>query len=139
MKEHGFQGAQGFASRINNLFKWSATTGEVDTWVFEEVVETFIQNEENREWIRRQNPYALEEITRRLLEAEARGLWDARTDLLDAVRQAALAIEGDLEENIGDVDSSFQGGKIDVFTGEDVERWKREWRIGVESGPEGRK
>jgi len=139
MKEHGFQGAQGFASRINNLFKWSATTGEVDTWVFEEVVETFIQNEENREWIRRQNPYALEEITRRLLEAEALVGSGARTDLLDAVRQAALAIEGDLEENIGDVDSSFQGGKIDVFTGEDVERWKREWRIGVESGPEGRK
>jgi len=133
MKEHGFQGAQGFASRINNLFKWSATTDEVDTWVFERVVETFVQNDENREWIRQQNPYALEEITRRLLEAEARGLWEAKPDLLDAVKQAALSIEGDLEERIGDVDESFQGGSIDVFTGDDVERWKREWRIGVES------
>ncbi len=129
MKEHGFQGAQGFASRINNLFKWSATTGEVETWVFEQVVETFVQNEENREWIRRQNPWALEEITRRLLEAEARGLWDARPDLLEAVRQAALSIEGDLEERIGDVEGAFQGGRIDIFTGDEVERWKREWRI----------
>ncbi|HHE31484.1 MAG TPA: cobaltochelatase subunit CobN [Chlorobaculum parvum] len=129
MKEHGFQGAQGFASRINNLFKWSATTGEIETWVFERVVETFVQNDENREWIRKQNPWALEEITRRLLEAEARGLWDAKPELLDAVKQAALSIEGDLEESIGDVEESFQGGSIDVFTGDDVERWKREWRI----------
>lgn len=133
MKEHGFQGAQGFASRINNLFKWSATTGEVETWVFERVVETFVQNDENREWIRQMNPYALEEITRRLLEAEARGLWEARPDLLEAVRQAALSIEGDLEEHIGDVDESFQGGRIDIFTGKDVERWKQEWRLGVDS------
>jgi len=136
MKEHGFQGAQGFASRINNLFKWSATTGEVETWVFERVVETFVQNDANREWIRKQNPWALEEITRRLLEAEARGLWDAKPELLDAVKQAALSIEGDLEESIGDVEESFQGGSIDVFTGDDVERWKREWRIGVESSGE---
>lgn len=129
MKDHGFQGAQGFASRINNLFKWSATTGEVETWVFERVVETFVQNDENREWIAQQNPYALEEITRRLLEAEARGLWDAKPELLEAVRQAALSIEGDLEEHIGDVDKAFQGGRIDIFTGKDVERWKQEWRI----------
>lgn len=129
MKKHGFQGAQGIAGRINNLFKWSATTKEVETWLFESVVQTYVQNEENREWMRENNPYALEEITRRLLEAEARGLWQAREDLLDEVRTAALALEGDLEERVGDVDEEYQGSRIDVFTRKDVEVWKAEWKI----------
>lgn len=129
MKQHGFQGAQAFASRISNLFKCSATTGEVDSRLFDEVVETFVVDERNREWLSRNNPYAFEEITRRLLEAEARKLWDAPEALLDAVRNAALALEGDLEESIGDVDESFQGGRIDVFTRQDVERWKSDWTL----------
>ena len=129
MKKHGFQGAQGIAGRINNLFKWSATTKEVETWLFESVVQTYVQNEENREWMRENNPYALEEITRRLLEAEARGLWQAREDLLDEVRTAALALEGDLEERVGDIDEEYQGSRIDVFTRKDVEVWKSEWKM----------
>jgi len=129
MKEYGFQGAQSFAAQVNTLFKWSATTGEVEDRVFNGVVETFVADEENREWLREQNPYALEEITRRLLEAEARGLWDAREDLLEDVRTAALALEGDLEERIGDVDEEFQGSRIDVLTEKDVERWKSRWTM----------
>ena len=129
MKKHGFQGAQGIAGRINNLFKWSATTKEVETWLFESVVQTYVQNEENREWMRENNPYALEEITRRLLEAEARGLWQAREDLLEKVRTAALGLEGDLEERIGDVEEEYQGGRIDVITRKDVENWKTKWKM----------
>lgn len=129
MKEHGFQGAQGFAIRINTLFKWSATTKEVEAWVFDSVVETYVKNEENKEWIRENNPYALEEITRRLLEAEARGLWEAREDLLEEVRAAALALEGDLEERIGDVEEEYQGGRVDVLTRKDVENWETKWKM----------
>ena len=129
MKEHGFQGAQSFAAQVNTLFKWSATTGEVEDRVFNGVVETFVADEENREWLREQNPYALEEITRRLLEAEARGLWDARQDLLDDVRTVALVLEGDLEERIGDVDEEFQGSRIDVLTEKDVDRWRSKWNM----------
>lgn len=129
MKEHGFQGAQGIAGRINSLFKWSATTREVETWVFDSVVETYVKNEENKEWIRENNPYALEEITRRLLEAEARGLWEAREDLLEEVRAVALVLEGDLEERIGDVEEESQGGRVDVLTRKDVEKWKTKWSM----------
>ena len=136
MKDHGFQGAQGVAGRINTLFKWSATTREVEPWVFDSVVETYVCNEELREWMREQNPYALEEITRRLLEAEARGLWNADEELLEAVRSAALLLEGDLEERIGDVAEDFQGARVDVFTSKEVEKWKMEWKMsGKKEGP----
>ena len=129
MKEFGFKGAQSFAAQVNTLFKWSATTGEVENRVFDGVVETYVADAQNREWLREQNPYAFEEITRRLLEAEARGLWKASDDLLEELRSAALTLEGDLEERIGDVDEDFQGSRVDVFTRKDVDLWKTEWKM----------
>ena len=129
MKEFGFKGAQSFAAQVNTLFKWSSTTGEVENRIFNGVAETYVADAENREWLREQNPYALEEITRRLLEAEARGLWRASDDLLEEVRMAALTLEGDLEERIGDVDEDFQGSRVDVFTRNDVDLWKTEWKM----------
>jgi cobaltochelatase CobN len=130
MRRHGYQGAQAASSRVNTLFKWSATSGQVSKALFDAVVHTYILDEENRAWLRRDNPYALEEITRRLLEAASRELWDADADLLAAVQSAALEIEGDMEETMGEVQEEFQGGKVDVLTVKDVEKWKMEWKIG---------
>jgi cobaltochelatase CobN len=130
MRRHGYQGAQAAASRVNNLFKWSATSQQVPGRLFDDVVRTYVADQENRTWLRESNPYALEEITRRLLEAASRGLWDAKEVLLADVRSAALEIEGDMEEIMGDVDGEFQGGKVDVLTAADVDKWDMEWRIG---------
>ncbi len=129
MKAFGFKGAQSFAAQVNTLFKWSATTGEVENRIFNGVVDTYVADVENREWLRKENPYALEEITRRLLEAEARGLWEASDELLEEVRSAALTLEGDLEERIGDVEEEFQGSRVDVFTQKDVDLWKAGWKM----------
>jgi cobaltochelatase CobN len=130
MRCHGYQGAQAASSRVNTLFKWSAVSGQVPKALFDAVVHTYILDEENRAWLRRDNPYALEEITRRLLEAASRDLWDADADLLAAAQSAALEIEGDMEETMGEVQEEFQGGKVDVLTVKDVEKWKMDWKIG---------
>lgn len=132
-KQHGYKGASGVSSRVNNLFKWSATTQEVEKWVFDGVVETYIRNEENLKWLRENNPYALEEITRRLLEAQTRKLWDADEDYLKDVQDAALMIEGDMEDIMGDVQEEFQGGKVDVLTSRDVEKWDYKWKIAAQA------
>ncbi len=131
MRGHGYQGAQAAASRVNNLFKWSATSGQVPKQLFDAVVQTYILNEDNHNWMRAENSYALEEITRRLLEAASRELWDADQDMLAAVQHAALEIEGDMEETMGDVQEAFQGGKVEVLTAGDVEKWKMDWRMGA--------
>ena len=110
-KHHGYKGASGVSNRVNNLYKWSATTRQVDKWVFDAVVTTYIRDEENLAWLREKNPYALEEITRRLLEAQGRDLWDADEEMLEEVKQAALMIEGDMEETIGEVTGEFQGSQ----------------------------
>lgn len=128
-RTHGFKGAESVSSRVNNLYKWSAVSGKVDKWVFDEVVATYIHDPENFEWLKTRNPYALEELTRRLLEAQARGLWNADPEDLDAIRTAALDIEGDMEERIGDVDEEYQGNTVDILTASEVEKWKPNWRL----------
>ncbi|WP_419655726.1 cobaltochelatase subunit CobN [Desulfosarcina variabilis] len=128
-KDHGYKGAGGVSSRVNNLFKWSATTHQVEKWFFDEVVQTYIRDKENLEWLRKNNPYALAEITRRLMEAESRGLWAADDELLADVQEIALMIEGDMEEAMGEVTEAFQGAKVDVMTAKDVEKWQPKWKI----------
>ena len=52
----------------------------------------------NRQFLADANPWALHGMAERLLEAVDRGLWEAPEDAtLDALRQAYLETEGDLE------------------------------------------
>ena len=71
------------------------------------------------------NPWALEEIARRLLEAEARHLWKADPDVLAELREAYMDIEGTLEDRTEAFGGEFQGGSIDIVTSDDVAEWKR--------------
>jgi cobaltochelatase CobN len=66
----------------------------------------------------------MEEIGRRLLEAEGRGIWKPAPALLEQVKNAYLDTEAGLEETIGDVQGDFQGGAVDVVTADEVESWK---------------
>lgn len=129
MKKHGHQGAMAVSNRVNNLYKWSATSHAVSKKMFDQIVATYIQNEENRQWLVRDNPYSMEEITRRLLEAASRNLWQPDEDMLEAVQQAALEVEGDMEEVMGDVTEEFQGNKVEVLGADQVDTWQHEWSM----------
>jgi len=123
MKRHGYKGAGDISKRVGRVYGWEATTQEVDDWIFDDITRTFILDEENRKFFEEHNPWALEEIARRLLEAEKRGLWAADTEVLNELKDAYLAIEGWIEERMEGVEGDFQGGSIDVLTPDDVENW----------------
>lgn len=118
MKEHGYKGANDMTKRIVRLFGWQATTHEVDDWLFDEAVEVFINNEEMREFLEENNPYALEEMSRRLLEAHTRGLWETDENTLKTLQEHYLDLESLLEEKAGE--GEFQGGSIDIYSKKDV-------------------
>ena len=120
MKAHGYKGANDIAKRVVRMFGWQATTHEVDDWLFDASVEAFV-DDEMREFFEKNNIYALEELERRLLEAQARGLWNPDPDTLERLKEAYLRIESELEEMAGD--GEFQGGSIDMFTQKDVLEW----------------
>lgn len=124
LKAHGYKGAGDLSKRIGRVYGFGATTGKVDNWIFDEIAETFMLNAEMKAWFNEVNPWALEEIGRRLLEAESRGIWQADPELLDRLKEAYLDIEARLEETMGDVQGDFQGGSVDVMTADDVSQWK---------------
>lgn len=125
MKEHGYKGASEISKRVGRVYGWEATSREVDDWIFDDISRTFLMDEENRKFFEENNPYALEETARRLIEASERGLWDPAPDVKDALKQIYVEIEGWIEEKSGELQGDYQGGSIDVITARDVEAWKK--------------
>ncbi|PKM48064.1 MAG: cobalt chelatase [Firmicutes bacterium HGW-Firmicutes-8] len=122
MKKHGYKGAGDMAKRIGRVYGWEATTRQVDDWVFDDITQTYILDEEMRKWFAEHNPWALEEIGRRLLEAHRRQLWNPDQEVLEGLQEAYLEIEGWMEELMGDVEGEFQGGAIDIMNINEVRR-----------------
>jgi len=124
MKEHGYKGASEISKRVGRLYGWQATAKAVDGAVFDDVARTFMMDRENRDFFEENNPWALEEMARRLIEAAERGLWQPAPDVREALKDLYVEIEGWIEEKMGDMKGDYQGGAIDVFTTEDVAAWK---------------
>jgi cobaltochelatase CobN len=125
MKRHGYKGAGDISKRIGRVYGWEATTQEVDDWIFDDIARTFVLDAEMRKFFEDNNPWALEEVGRRLLEAYERGLWDADEEVIEGLKSAYLDMEGWIEEKMGDVKGDFQGGAIDVIPIEGISSVKR--------------
>jgi cobaltochelatase CobN len=98
MQRHGYKGAFELAATVDYLFGYDATAGVVEDWMYEKLTDTYVRDEQMREFFRQSNPWALHGIAERLLEAADRKLWDAPDpETLAALRQAYLETEGDLE------------------------------------------
>ncbi|GBF36509.1 cobaltochelatase subunit CobN [Methanofervidicoccus abyssi] len=115
MERHGYKGVGDISKRIGRVFGWSATTKEVDSWIFDGIYSTFIKDEKNREFFKRNNPYALEEIGRRLLEAYQRGLWNTDEETVEDLKRIYMEVEGYIEDTYDGIDmGDIQGGSIDI-------------------------
>ncbi|MEW5773098.1 MAG: cobaltochelatase subunit CobN [Thermodesulfobacteriota bacterium] len=125
MKRHGYKGAGDISKRVGRVYGWEASTEEVDDWIFDDITRAFVLDQENREFFREHNPWALEEIGRRLLEAASRGLWKPDPQVMEELRERYLEMEGWLEEGMGDAGGEFQGGAVDIMSADDVAAWKR--------------
>ena len=125
MKRHGYKGASDISKRVGRVYGWDASAEVVADWIFDDITKTFIMNEENRKFFEENNPWALEEMARRLLEAEKRGVWQADPEVLKELQEHYLEIEGWMEEKMGDVEGDFQGGSVDILTKKDVKDWSK--------------
>ena len=127
-KQHGYKGAGDLNKRIGRVYGFGATTGEVDNWIFDDIAKTFMLDPEMKEWFEKVNPWALEEIGRRLLEAQSRNIWEPDPDLLEQLKEAYLDTEACLEDRMGDITGDFQGGAVDIMASEDVESWNEKMK-----------
>ncbi|SFO98671.1 cobaltochelatase CobN [Amycolatopsis arida] len=99
MRRHGYKGAFELAATVDYLFGFDATAGVVDDWMYERLSESYVLDQQNQEFLRQANPWALRGIIERLTEAADRGLWaKPDPDLLARMREVYLTLEGDLED-----------------------------------------
>ncbi|MFZ7138517.1 MAG: cobaltochelatase subunit CobN [archaeon] len=97
LMKQGYQGAAELSRAVDFVFGWDATTETVEDWMYEKLAEKYTLNKEMQEWLKDVNPYALQNMTERLLEAIQRNLWDATDEMKKELQRLYLDIEGILE------------------------------------------
>jgi magnesium chelatase subunit H len=95
--KHGFEGVRQIESHITNTMGWSATTGQVQPWVYKQLTETFLLDPEMRDRLAKLNPTASLKVANRLLEASERQYWKPDAATLEALRRANDELEDRLE------------------------------------------
>jgi cobaltochelatase CobN len=98
MMRHGYKGAFEMAATVDYLYGYDATAHIGEDWMYERVTDAYVADPEVRKFFAESNPWALRGIAERLLEAAARGLWDASGDALRTLSDTLLETEGWLED-----------------------------------------
>ncbi|NQU60497.1 MAG: cobaltochelatase subunit CobN [Rhodospirillales bacterium] len=75
---HGYKGAFEMAATVDYLFAFAATAHCVKDHHFDAVFEAYLEDDTVRAFLEDHNPEALKEMSDRLMEAQARGLWKPR-------------------------------------------------------------
>lgn len=84
MLSEGSSGALEITSEIEHLFGWEAVDpNSVQDWMWEDVAETFIIDENIRTQMLEANPYAYNSLTAWALEAARRDMWTPADEVLE--------------------------------------------------------
>ena len=97
MLKHGYEGVRQLESHLTNTVGWSATTGQVEPWVYQHLTQTFILDPEMRERLMKLNPASSAKVASRLLEASERNYWKPEPSVLETLRRVANDFEDRLE------------------------------------------
>lgn len=95
--EHGHEGVRQIEACVTNTLGWSATTGEVEPWVYRQLTETFVQEPAMRERLASLNPVASARMVNRLIEASERQYWSPDDKMREDLERAREELEDRLE------------------------------------------
>jgi magnesium chelatase subunit H len=97
MLKHGYEGVRQIEVHVTNTLGWSATTGQVAPWVYQQLTQTYVLDRDMRERLAALNPAASAKMANRLLEAQQRAYWTPDAATLEALRRAGEELEDRLE------------------------------------------
>jgi magnesium chelatase subunit H len=97
MLNSGYEGVREVAKRLNFTLGWSATSGQVDNFVYEEANDTFINDEEMRKRLLELNPHSFRRIVGTLLEVHGRGYWETSEENIQQLQDIYQEIEDRIE------------------------------------------
>jgi magnesium chelatase subunit H len=95
--KHGYEGVRQIEAQVTNTLGWSATTRQVDPWIYQQISETYVLDEAMRRRLADLNPIASSRMAKRLLEASDRKYWAPDAATLKALREASDELEDRLE------------------------------------------
>jgi cobaltochelatase CobN len=98
IQKHGYKGGLELTATVDYLFGYDATSAIMEDWMYEEVAQTYALDEGIQQFLAESNPWALNAISERLLEAAQRKMWSApEKATLDALNEIYLESEAQLE------------------------------------------
>jgi magnesium chelatase subunit H len=97
MLKHGYEGVRQIEAHVTNTMGWSATTGQVAPWVYQQLTQTYMLDPEMRNRMAALNPTASAKVANRLLEDHERRYWSPDEKMLEALRRAGEELEDRLE------------------------------------------
>jgi cobaltochelatase CobN len=98
IQRHGYKGGLELAATVDYIFGFDAAAEIAPDFVYEGLAEHYALDETMQHFLERANPWALNAIGRRLLEAADRGLWEHPSpEMLSKLRQAVLDSESMVE------------------------------------------
>jgi magnesium chelatase subunit H len=97
MLKHGHEGVRHIECHLTNTVGWSATTGQVQPWVYQQFTQTYVLDAAMRERLAALNPKAAAKVVSRLLEAHRREFWSPDAATLEALQRAGEDLEDRLE------------------------------------------
>merc|ERR1712147_215338 len=97
MMNSGYEGVREIQNRLQNTMGWSATSGQVDNWVYEDANTTFVEDEEMQKRLMDANPNSFRKMVATFLEANGRGYWDTSEENLERLRTLYAEVEDKIE------------------------------------------
>jgi cobaltochelatase CobN len=98
IQRHGYKGAGDLSHMTDVMFGWDATAKVMEDWMYQKVSAAYVHDPQMKEWMLAVNPFARQNILEKLLEAIARGMWDAGEEETAKLREEYLELEGRLED-----------------------------------------
>ena len=95
--KHGYEGVRQIESHVTNTMGLSATTGQVDPWVYQHLTETFLLDPQMRERLAELNPAASARVAGRLMEAHERNYWTPDEETLQKLKEVGDEFDDRLE------------------------------------------
>ncbi|MEM9214177.1 MAG: cobaltochelatase subunit CobN [Cyanobacteria bacterium P01_F01_bin.150] len=97
---HGYKGAFEMAATVDYLFAYDATTHCAEDHMYEGVANAYLLDDAVQKFVREKNPWALRDMSERLLEANQRGLWKGADQvLIDELRSLVHEAEAIVESH----------------------------------------
>ena len=98
MLEHSFHGTQKISDKVENILGLAATTGKVREWVWRNISNRYIFDNEMKDRLVDNNSFAALKLLKKLIEADKREYWQTTNEESQKLMEAFLELEGVIEE-----------------------------------------